>query len=144
MAEREVESGRKARRLCCSQNGGFPQGLPQQIQETSQGHTLKPSASVNKPAIPPSKFERYVDRAGDATIERVELVIFHCTIPDCLRIWRSTISRSAATLPAALATMASDSRSRPAASSSIAVRKQAMARSAVWASGVGCMVLLHF
>jgi hypothetical protein len=37
MAAGEAEGGRKAGRLCCSQNGGFPQGF---AQETPQGQTL--------------------------------------------------------------------------------------------------------
>src|SRR5262249_54741267 len=37
LAAGEAQSGSKARRLCCSQNGRSPQGL---AQETSQGQTL--------------------------------------------------------------------------------------------------------
>jgi len=49
--------------------------------------------------------------------------------------------RNAEALSWALATMARASRGRPAASSSIALRKQAMARSAVRASSVGGMLI---
>jgi hypothetical protein len=59
------------------------------------------------------------------------LRIFQFAIPGCLRIWPST-------------TMARASRGRSAASSSIALRKQAMARSAVRASSVGGTFLLPF
>jgi hypothetical protein len=72
------------------------------------------------------------------------LRIFQFAIPGCLRIWPSIISRSVATLPAALTTIARASRGRSAASSSIALRKQAMARSAVRASSVGGTFLLPF
>jgi hypothetical protein len=51
----------------------------------------------------------------------------------------SIMPRNTEALSWALATMARASRGRPAASYSIALRKQAMARSAVWASSVGGM-----
>src|SRR5262249_25505567 len=41
LAAGEAESGRKAGRLCCSQNDGFPQGLAQEIQEAPQERAKK-------------------------------------------------------------------------------------------------------
>jgi hypothetical protein len=58
---------------------------------------------------------------------------------DYSEIRRSIMPRNSEALSCALATMARASRGRPAANSSIALRKQAIVRSAVRASSVGGM-----
>jgi hypothetical protein len=41
VATREVESRRKARRLCCSKDWGFSEDFSEKIQEAAQGQTVK-------------------------------------------------------------------------------------------------------
>jgi hypothetical protein len=41
LAEREAESRRKARGLCCSKDWGFSEDFSEKIQEASQGKTVK-------------------------------------------------------------------------------------------------------
>jgi len=41
VAEREVESWRKASRLCCSKDWGFSEEFSETIQEATQGKTVK-------------------------------------------------------------------------------------------------------